>query len=330
MSLEWVVILVLPAVIAVAVIAGARDSRLARQLVDHPNERSLHASPMPRIGGIGLMCGALPVAAWFALGRYGVALALALALALLSALDDWRSLPVQVRLPAHAVAALVAVLALGSPGSVPVALAVWVMLAAVVAIMWMTNLFNFMDGADGLAGLMAMIGFGTLALAAGLAGASELAAACAAIASAAAGFLAFNFPPAKVFLGDAGSVPLGFLAAVLGGHGALSGAWPWWYPVLVFSPFIVDATVTIVKRLARGERIWIAHRGHYYQRLVLAGWPPRKLAFVAAALMLAAAGSATLALGSSEMVRCGILLGWPVVFAILVAASEMMTNKNNT
>jgi UDP-N-acetylmuramyl pentapeptide phosphotransferase/UDP-N-acetylglucosamine-1-phosphate transferase len=328
-SAEGLAILVLPAVVAAAVIGWARGSWPARTLVDRPNERSLHATPTPRVGGIGLMAGALPLAAWFAGGRYGAALACALALALLSALDDWRSLPVQVRLPAHAVAALVALLALGAPGSVLIALNAWALLAAIAAIVWMTNLYNFMDGADGLAGLMAVIGFGALALAAHQAGATELAAACAALASAAVGFLAFNFPPARVFMGDAGSIPLGFLAAVLGGHGALSGAWPWWYPVLVFSPFIVDATVTILKRLVRGERIWIAHRGHYYQRLVLSGWSPRTLALAAAALMLAAAAAATVALGSSELVQCGILVGCSVAYAILVGFGEAMT-KNNT
>jgi UDP-GlcNAc:undecaprenyl-phosphate GlcNAc-1-phosphate transferase len=101
-----------------------------------------------------------------------------------------------------------------------------------------------------------------------------------------------NFPPARVFMGDTGSIPLGFLAGALGGYGWAAGAWPAWFPVLVFSPFVVDATVTLLRRLARRERVWIAHRTHYYQRLVLCGWSPRRLAWSAYALMAVAAAAA--------------------------------------
>jgi UDP-N-acetylmuramyl pentapeptide phosphotransferase/UDP-N-acetylglucosamine-1-phosphate transferase len=303
-------------------------SRLVEVLVDQPNERSLHEAPTPRLGGLGLMAGALPVAAWFGGDRLGVALACASALALLSAVDDWRSLPVQVRLPAHLVAAIVAVLALAAPSAGAAVMDTWVAIAVVFALVWMSNLYNFMDGSDALAGLMALIGFGAYAVAATIAGSMSLAFVSAAIAAAAAGFLTFNFPPARVFLGDAGSVPLGFLAGALGMQGAVAGDWPWWFPILVFSPFIVDATMTIVKRLIRGERIWIAHREHYYQRLVLQGWSPRRLALCAAMLMGAVAVSAVAALSASEMLQCGIIAGWSVAFVFLLAAGEAMNRKN--
>ena len=192
----------------------------------------------------------------------------------------------------------------------------------------MTNLYNFMDGADGLAGLMAVIGFGAMAAAAFIANDLALSMACAAIASAGAGFLAFNFPPARIFLGDAGSIPLGFLAAMLGAHGAHSGAWPWWFPLLVFSPFIVDASVTIARRLISGERIWIAHRNHYYQRLVLSGWSARRLAAAEGCLMVCSAASALYALGQGRMLQCAILVGWPVLYAILVALIETKRDPN--
>jgi UDP-N-acetylmuramyl pentapeptide phosphotransferase/UDP-N-acetylglucosamine-1-phosphate transferase len=196
-------------------------------------------------------------------------------------LDDVRGLPVALRFLAHFVAAAGCLLALGLTG--------WPLLAATLAVVWMTNLYNFMDGSDGLAGGMATSGFGALALAAWLGNAPELAAFCASIAAAALAFLRFNFPPARLFMGDAGSIPLGFLAATLGVLGAQQGVWPWLFPVLVFSPFIADASTTLARRALRGEKIWQAHRSHYYQRVVLLGASHRQLALVAYALMLASA-----------------------------------------
>ena len=111
-----------------------------------------------------------------------------------------------------------------------------------LATMWVTNLYNFMDGSDGLAGGMALFGFGAYALSAWLAGDAVFVVVAASIAAASAAFLVFNFPPAKVFMGDAGSIPLGFLAAALGILGWRAGHWPLWFPVLVFSPFIIDAS----------------------------------------------------------------------------------------
>ncbi|MDO9467621.1 MAG: glycosyltransferase family 4 protein [Thiobacillus sp.] len=256
--------------------------------MDHPNERSLHVTPTPRIGGLGILAGVGVASIWLAgAGLLQAALPVVLAafaLAAVSVLDDVRGLPVALRFLAHFVAAAACMLALGMTG--------WNLLAGTLAVVWMTNLYNFMDGSDGLAGGMAAIGFGALALAAMLGDAAGLAAVCAAIAAAALAFLRFNFPPARVFMGDAGSIPLGFLAASLGILGGLQGVWPWLFPLLVFSPFIVDASVTLIRRGLRGEKVWQAHRSHYYQRVVLLGATHRQLALAAYALMLAAAALA--------------------------------------
>ncbi|HEX5674839.1 MAG TPA: hypothetical protein VFX83_05655, partial [Azonexus sp.] len=157
-----------------------------------------------------------------------------------------------------------------------------------IIVVWVTNLYNFMDGADGLAGGMAAIGFGALALAAWQGDAPALATFCAAIAAAALAFLCFNFPPARLFMGDTGSIPLGFLAATLGIAGIWHNTWPWLFPLLVFSPFIIDASVTLVRRALSGEKVWRAHRSHYYQRAVLLGATHRQLAVAAYLLMLIA------------------------------------------
>lgn len=258
--------------------------RRGRLPMDHPNERSLHVTPTPRIGGLGIMAGVGVASAWLAGGMLLPVMLAAFALAAVSVLDDVRGLPVAVRFLAHFVAAVACLLALGLTG--------WALLLGTLAVVWMTNLYNFMDGADGLAGGMAAIGFGALALAAWLGEAPGLAVFCAAIAAAALAFLRFNFPPARVFMGDAGSIPLGFLAAALGILGAMQNVWPWLFPVLVFSPFIVDASVTLARRGLRGEKIWQAHRSHYYQRAVLLGASHRQLALAAYALMLAMAALA--------------------------------------
>jgi UDP-N-acetylmuramyl pentapeptide phosphotransferase/UDP-N-acetylglucosamine-1-phosphate transferase len=252
--------------------------------MDHPNARSLHATPTPRIGGLGIMAGVLVASVWLADTALLPVMLGAFALAAMSVLDDVRGLPVRVRFLAHFVAAVGCLFALGLTG--------WMLLAGTLAVVWMTNLYNFMDGSDGLAGGMAAIGFGALALAAWLGDAPGLAVFCAAIAAAALAFLRFNFPPARVFMGDAGSIPLGFLAATLGILGSRQGVWPWLFPLLVFSPFIVDASVTLARRALRGEKIWQAHRSHYYQRVVLLGATHRQLALAAYALMLAMAALA--------------------------------------
>jgi len=322
--MEWVAALALPAAIAATVIVLAMRTALRNRLIDRPNERSLHVEPTPRLGGLGVMAGSLACAAFFGTTLHHAVLACALLLCVVSALDDWRSLPVAVRLSAHLAAALV-VAAMTTTGA-------WIVVIA-LGIVWSANLYNFMDGADGLAGLMATVGFGALAFAAASSGSTPLALVCACIASAAGGFLAFNFPPARVFMGDAGSVPLGFLAASLGVAGTVEGAWPSWFPLLVFSPFIVDATVTLVRRVVRGERAWIAHREHAYQRLVLAGWSAQRLAMAMAALMLCAATSALAAIRGGEMLQRGILFAWLLLYGFLVPALELKfprDNKNRT
>jgi len=323
----WALAAIVPFLITVIVIAVLRRSRWAARLADEPNERSLHSVPTPRLGGIGVMAGALPVAAVVGGDSMGVVLGCAAALALVSLRDDLQSLPIQVRLPAHFAAATIAVLAIAAPVAAHSGLGAVEAVLAVVGLVWMTNLFNFMDGSDGLAGGMAAIGFGTLAIAACEAREMPLALVAACLTSASAGFLAHNFPPARVFLGDAGSVPVGFLAGALGLHGALTGAWPLWFPLLVFSPFIADATVTLLRRIGRGERFWWAHRDHYYQRLVVTGWPPRRLALGAYALMIAAAASALLATTLGRAGRFGIILVWAVLYALLFIAIERRARR---
>lgn len=250
--------------------------------LDAPNARSLHRAPVPRTGGIGIHFGV--VLAWL-LVQPGLPATLWLTFAILLAVslaDDIRGLPVSLRFTVSVLASglLAATLLHEHVGVAGV-------LVATLAIAWMSNLYNFMDGSDGLAGGMAMFGFAFYGVAAALAGSTSFALANFSVAAAAAAFLVFNFHPARVFMGDVGSVPLGFLAGALGIVGWIERDWPWWFPALVFSPFIVDASVTLARRATRRERVWEAHRDHYYQRMVQLGWGHRGTALAGYALMLA-------------------------------------------
>jgi UDP-N-acetylmuramyl pentapeptide phosphotransferase/UDP-N-acetylglucosamine-1-phosphate transferase len=194
--------------------------------LDEPNQRSLHQRPVPRAGGVAIV--AATVAAWLFLKApvHASVMGAFVALCGLSFIDDLRSLPVSFRLMAHIAAAAVTIAAL-QPG---LPLLMW--LAALLGIAWMVNLYNFMDGSDGLAGGMAVIGFAFYGCAAWIGGDSIFAAANWAVSAAAAGFLVFNFHPARIFMGDSGSVPLGFIAAAFGLHGWAQQEWPWWFPLM--------------------------------------------------------------------------------------------------
>ncbi|MDP2695046.1 MAG: glycosyltransferase family 4 protein [Gallionella sp.] len=277
---------------------------------DIPNERSLHSTPVPRVGGIALMAGVLSgwalltqfLAWWIVLPVTG--------LFVLSLLDDMRSLSARTRLIVHFIAALAAVSGAGVP-------LLW-LIPVLLFIVWMTNVYNFMDGSDGLAGGMALFGFGSYGVGAWLGGSEMFALLNFSVAAAALGFLFFNFHPARVFMGDAGSIPLGFLAAVFGVSGWQAGYWPFWFPLLVFSPFVADATVTLLKRAWRGERLSEAHRSHYYQRLVQMGWGHRNTALTEYALMLLAGMSALWGIGLAHMAQGYLLLAWAVAYLALM------------
>jgi UDP-N-acetylmuramyl pentapeptide phosphotransferase/UDP-N-acetylglucosamine-1-phosphate transferase len=292
-------------------------SQLADLVLDRPNERSLHARPVPRTGGIGVHLGILLAWALISPGLpYGLLISFALLL-IVSFLDDARGVPIFVRLAVHLLAAGLAA------ASLPVTdLGIWVAVLATLAMAWMANLYNFMDGSDGLAGGMAVSGFAFYSVAAWFAGNSSFALLNLSIASAAMAFLVFNFHPARIFMGDVGSVALGFLAAALGAVGWVGSQWPWWFAPLVFSPFIVDATVTLARRALRGERVWRPHRDHYYQRLVQMGWGHRGTALAEYALMLACGGLAVLALFLPAAGQVALLGIAAVAYAGMIAAIE--------
>jgi Fuc2NAc and GlcNAc transferase len=246
-----------------------------RKLLDVPNERSSHSRPVPRGGGVAIvlafLAGALLL--WWR-GSMPTALLATLfvgggLVAAVGFWDDHVDLPARVRLPLHVAAAALAVALLGPVQQVPVGAATWVAPAwiawpvSVIGVAWLLNLYNFMDGIDGIAAGEAV----SVSLAAALvAGLVETALpGLTLLAAAAAGFLLLNWPPARIFMGDAGSGFLGYAFAVYLLFSANADARFVWVWVLLLGVFWVDATVTLVRRLVAGERWYAAHRSHAYQ-----------------------------------------------------------------
>jgi len=282
--------------------------------LDNPNERSLHDTPVPRTGGLAVMLTVM--VGGIALDAPWVTLGCALGLAIVSFVDDRGGLPARLRFLAQAIAA--AVWLLFALPDAPL----WLLPLLFLAIVWVTNLYNFMDGMDGLAGGMAAFGFGAYAVAYWTAGLAQSALFAASIATVALVFLRFNFHPARMFMGDAGSIPLGFLAAVVGIEGWRDGVWPIWFPIAVFSPFIFDATVTLTRRATRGERVWEAHRSHYYQRLVQLGWGHRNTALAEYALMAACAAVALAAYRAPSSVQILVCAVGAIVYAAIAVVVD--------
>ena len=253
---------------------------LSFNIQDKPNKRSLHNKSLPRTGGIIFIPIILLV--WL---LSGVDSPLYLSLTVISLLaisflDDIRSISAGVRFIFHIISILIFVLYLD------ITLNFFYLVIIVLFLVWMSNLFNFMDGSDGMAAGMAVIGFFSYAIASYMAGDFSFALENGIIMMCSLGFLFFNFSPAKIFMGDVGSISLGFLAGAMGIIGWQKEIWAFWFPLLIFSPFIIDATTTLLKRILKREKFWQAHRGHYYQRLVLLGWSHKKTALVLYVVMI--------------------------------------------
>ncbi len=280
--------------------------------LDKPNHRSMHSQPIPRTGGVAIVV-SLAGSMYFANVELSAGLLeSALVLAGIFFMDDMRGLSVRIRFASQILAALFLLL-MNSEFQLGVAL----FLFCTLTIAWMTNVYNFMDGSDGLAAGMTLIGFGAYSIAAWNAGATGLAVLSASIAGAGLGFLFFNFHPARIFLGDVGSIPIGFLAGGVGIVGWLEGTWPLAFPAVVFSPFLVDATVTLVARLIGRKPVWQAHREHFYQKLILLGLGHRRTALIEYIAMLICASGGLILLGVPEL-ELQMTVTWAAGYAVLL------------
>jgi Fuc2NAc and GlcNAc transferase len=256
-----------------------RQVAIRQKLMDVPNSRSSHAVARPRGGGIAIVVVFLLVFLLAtAVGQIDVRVFLSLAvgggaIAIVGFIDDRMTLSATVRFSVHLIAALIVVAAeFGGSFSGIQGLKLWMLcgtcVLAVLALVWSTNLFNFMDGIDGIAGVQAVFFAGAGAL---LCVSSHdsfgFALSLACLAAASAGFLCWNWPPAQIFMGDVGSGFLGFTLAALALDLSHRSAIPYAVWPILGGIFLVDATVTLLRRMLRGERWFEAHRSHAYQHL---------------------------------------------------------------
>ena len=335
MSLAWVAPAIAFALAAVLTRVLSRTRTGFFAMLDIPNERSLHERPTPRGGGLAIVAGAVAAGCWVAVffpPAQGAAWVFGAAVLVGSAslLDDKFTVPPQFRLLAHLLAGVALVLGgltpellvlpgltLAWPGGVAA-------LVSVLFVGWMINLYNFMDGMDGFAGGMGVFGFGTFAVIGAIAGHVQFAVSSAVLCTACAGFVVSNFPPARIFMGDVGSSILGLAAATLTLWAEREGLFPVWVGILVFSPFVVDATVTLGRRVLRREKVWHAHKTHFYQRLVQLGWGHRKTVLAEYGIMASCSVSAAVAaFVESLVVQWTVITVWGCVYCAIMIAVTM-------
>lgn len=266
-------------IVSAVLAAPLRLWLLRHRLLDLPGERRSHFRPTPRGGGLAIV--ATLVAAWLAwpgalIGWWQPMLAVVV-MAGIGWLEDRHRLPARVRFLSQLAIAVGLLISVGGIHGVAVfgvqVEATWLWSAlGVIAVIWLINLYNFMDGSDGMATAQGLWAGVVIAVLFELGGESMLAAFAMAGAGAWAGFLFWNRPPAGIFMGDTGSLALGAMVGACAVLGASTGVISIWVSFMVSSLFVVDATATLVARVARGERWYTAHRQHAYQRLLSLGW----------------------------------------------------------
>jgi UDP-N-acetylmuramyl pentapeptide phosphotransferase/UDP-N-acetylglucosamine-1-phosphate transferase len=298
-----------------------RRFAVRRALLDAPNARSLHAVPIPRLGGVAVVLSTLAACAlgWPLAGRsVHVVVGVCSVIALVGLRDDVRPVSAALRITVQLGLAALLLWQVGAPALLvarDVPLAVPATVAGALLVVWLLgvlNIFNFMDGMDGLAGFQTMSACATLAVVLGLRGA--LGPFAIVLGCAALGFFAHNAPPARIFMGDAGSTFIGMALAALAVL-ALHEGIPITQTALPLAPFLLDGTFTILRRARRRERVWEAHRTHLYQRAVQAGLEHRQVLLVYMGWMgLADLGAIA---GSSSSVA--LAAGWALAVAGLAA-----------
>ena len=295
-----------------------RKYAIERSLLDVPSQRSSHANPTPRGGGLSIvlvvMLGVVILTSVHVLPQqFAVALLGGMVLvAAIGWIDDVRGVPPAARAVVHFLAAAWALHWLHGFTGMRIGPFEWhlgttgTVLAAFV-IVWLTNLYNFMDGIDGLAAseavFVGMVG-GVLLLLGGNAGLGSTALL---VASASGGFLIWNWAPAKIFMGDVGSGALGYIFGVLAISSERSGGFPLVLWGLLLGVFLIDATTTLLRRVISGERWHKAHRRHTYQRVAQAG--------------LSHAHVTIWVLGVNALLACLAVVGWTASKAVIPASA---------
>jgi UDP-N-acetylmuramyl pentapeptide phosphotransferase/UDP-N-acetylglucosamine-1-phosphate transferase len=291
----------------------------SRGMLDQPGRRQSHSVPTPTGGGLGLVAACVLVSLLLhAAGAVPDAWARAIVpgmilLAVTGWIDDSRSLSQLLRLAVQLVVSfgLLAFLVLAGQVFNPAGL-----LLGGITLVWVMNMYNFMDGSHGMAGFEGLF-VGVVTGVIFLVDAEfALAAAAFLVAAACLGFLPWNFPAPRVFMGDSGSVPLGFALGGLLLLGVLRDALVPAVAAMALSVFLVDSTLTLIRRVIRGERWYTAHRKHVYQRLIAEGWPHSRV------LLLYQAINITIVVPAIVLATMYPQHAWPIagLLALLLAA----------
>ncbi len=303
-------------------------------IIDIPNQRSMHTRPVPRTGGLAIIL--TFIGAMLYLNLYtqdpinpSVFFSLYLSTALISTIsfiDDCCNLAARYRLAVQVVAAL-GLLYYGLNVHVPYLPSIITSIFSFLFIVWLTNLYNFMDGLDGFASGMTAIGYGTLAIILFSNNQPTFGIINLIICVAALGVLTFNFPPAKIFLGDVGSTTIGFFTAgmsiILHNQEMIS----LWQSMLIFSPFIIDATVTILKRLYNKEPIFQPHRSHYYQKMALL--IGKKKTLLLSYIIMSVCSFTAIMTNKAEIYAQQITILYVlIVYSILITSMEIKISKS--
>lgn len=318
-----------------AVVTGVLTPALARwarrrQLLDVPNHRSSHRVATPRLGGVAMIAGVLAGIAISSLSsapgpNVAIVLGGAVVIGVVGLVDDVRHLPAVLRLVMHVAVALAVVSAVPAtwpaPNLPPFA-------ATGIAVLWivaLTNAFNFMDGIDGIAGLQALIGGAGWTAVGLLTGTGELVMLGLLMAAASAGFLLYNWHPASVFMGDAGS---GFFGFLFGAMPLLAGAGEapaWLAGVFLMWPFLFDTGFTLLRRASRGENVLAAHRSHVYQRLIVTGGTHSAIAALYGGLALLGALAAVTSVSRKTVPT--VMLGAAIAAAAVLVWRTAVTRE---
>jgi len=264
---------------------------LKHLLIDVPNERSSHLMPTPRGGGLSIVIPVLIcIAVLFLTAQIEKDIAIALGIgcffvASVGWIDDHQHIPANWRALLYGIAAVLAVyFIVGSDNYQSVfshlPFGIMISFMIVIWVVWMTNLYNFMDGTDALAAIQTICTSLLVGVIFWLEGQYGLATVCFVISASSCGFLFWNWPPAKIFMGDVGSCSLGFCFGVLAVIGEIQGSVPLTVVFILLSIFICDSTFTLLMRIFANEKWYQAHKSHAYQRLVQLGMSHKKLAII--------------------------------------------------
>ncbi len=314
---------------------------IQRNIVDTPNDRTLHHGIIPRGGGLAII--ALLVLATLVVGFISgrVAMFFAISISLLawsslSWLDDQFDLSPRRRWLIQCVFAVLSVITFGAVDIIHLSSERYLVLPllgaafSVVGVLWLVNLYNFMDGMDGLAAAQTIIASATLSFWFWQYGDQGLAIICLVLAAASYGFLLWNWHPAKIFMGDVGSITIGaFFSTIL-----LIAVSRYDFPVisfiLLFAVFVADASVTILRRLFRREKIWLPHRSHYYQRLANMGFSHSKIVIGLIILMSISSLNASTTLIYRDTIPLSVFLEFILLLSCAFFVEYLESRNNHT